>query len=63
VSHTALAVAPAERFDVIVDFSAYPVGTEVTLLNTLQTGATGQIRSCDSASRDAAATTARCRTS
>ena len=42
-SHTALTVAPGERFDVVVDFSAYPVGTEATLLNTLETGATGQI--------------------
>lgn len=33
IEHTVLPVAPAERFDVIVDFAAYPVGTEVTLTN------------------------------
>ncbi|UKY48567.1 multicopper oxidase family protein [Streptomyces inhibens] len=32
---TTLTMAPAERFDVIVDFSAYPVGSHVTLINTL----------------------------
>ncbi|GIF23696.1 spore coat protein A [Actinoplanes tereljensis] len=31
ISHTAITVAPAERFDVIVDFAAYPVGTKVVL--------------------------------
>src|SRR5690606_26038926 len=35
VEHTAVLAAPAERFDVVVDFSGYPVGTEVTLINTL----------------------------
>ncbi|BDM74737.1 hypothetical protein HEK616_82240 (plasmid) [Streptomyces nigrescens] len=30
-----LTLAPAERMDVIVDFSAYPVGSQVTLVNTL----------------------------
>ena len=30
---------PAERFDVVVDFGRYPVGTEVTLRNALGTGA------------------------
>ncbi|WP_436761556.1 multicopper oxidase family protein [Streptosporangium sp. V21-05] len=38
VSHQAITMAPAERFDVVVDFSAYPVGTEVTMVNTLGTG-------------------------
>jgi spore coat protein A len=31
VQHTTLPIAPAERFDVIIDFAAYPVGTKVTL--------------------------------
>ncbi len=35
VVHRALDVAPAERFDVVVDFAAYPVGSEVTLVNRL----------------------------
>ncbi|MDH2430712.1 multicopper oxidase domain-containing protein [Sphaerisporangium sp. TRM90804] len=38
VAHTAITVAPAERFDVVVDFSRYPVGAEVTMVNTLATG-------------------------
>ncbi|MDZ5444412.1 multicopper oxidase domain-containing protein [Micromonospora sp. 4G57] len=33
VEHTTIAVAPAERYDVIVDFAAYPVGTKVVLKN------------------------------
>jgi len=43
VRHTALDVAPAERFDVVVDFAAYPVGSEVTLVNSLGTGAAAQV--------------------
>ncbi|GAA0236653.1 hypothetical protein GCM10009000_060190 [Halobacterium noricense] len=31
ISHDTLVVSQGERFDVIVDFSEYPVGTEVTL--------------------------------
>ncbi|MFD4143375.1 multicopper oxidase family protein [Streptomyces sp. NPDC058572] len=37
-AHEALPVAPAERFDVVVDFAAYPVGSTVTLVNTLDEG-------------------------
>ena len=36
-------IAPGERFDVIVDFSQYPVGTEVVLGNSLDKGNTGQV--------------------
>lgn len=43
VRHRALTVAPAERFDVVVDFSRYPVGSEVTLVNLLGQGAVGQV--------------------
>lgn len=43
VRHRALTVAPAERFDVVVDFSRYPVGSEVTLVNLLGRGTTGQV--------------------
>ncbi|MFD8526680.1 multicopper oxidase family protein [Streptosporangium canum] len=43
VTHEAITIAPAERFDVVVDFSAYPVGTEVTLVNTLGTGSTRDV--------------------
>ena len=35
VRHDTILVAPAERFDVIVDFGGYPVGTEVTLTDGL----------------------------
>jgi spore coat protein A len=38
VGHSTLTVAPAERFDVVVDFGAYPVGTRVTLRNDLGSG-------------------------
>jgi FtsP/CotA-like multicopper oxidase with cupredoxin domain len=35
VEHKTLVIAPAERFDVIVDFSPYQPGDEVTLVNKL----------------------------
>ena len=38
VEHSSLVIAPAERFDVLLDFSAYDVGTEVTLVNLLGGG-------------------------
>lgn len=43
VPHRVLRIAPAERFDVVVDFSAYPVGSEVTLVNRLGRGGTAQV--------------------
>ena len=43
VTHDALDMAPAERFDVIVDFSRYPVGSEITLVNQFGTGSTAGI--------------------
>ena len=36
-------IASAERFDVIIDFSQYPVGTEVVLSNSLDKGSGGQV--------------------
>ncbi|MCG5215542.1 multicopper oxidase domain-containing protein [Streptosporangium soli] len=39
VPHESLPIAPAERYDVVVDFARYPVGSEVTLVNTLGEGA------------------------
>ncbi|MFC7718239.1 multicopper oxidase family protein [Nonomuraea recticatena] len=39
VAHDAITIAPGERFDVVVDFSLYPVGAEVSMVNTLGTGA------------------------
>jgi spore coat protein A len=43
VSHTTVTAAPAERFDVVVDFGAYPVGTEITLTNQLGRGPTDSV--------------------
>jgi FtsP/CotA-like multicopper oxidase with cupredoxin domain len=34
VTATSILVAPGERFDVVVDFSSIPAGTQVTLLNS-----------------------------
>jgi spore coat protein A len=39
----AVLLAPAERADVIVDFSRYQVGTQITLVNGLAGGRTGQV--------------------
>jgi FtsP/CotA-like multicopper oxidase with cupredoxin domain len=38
VPHDVIPIAPAERFDVVVDFGRYPVGTVVTLRNPLGAG-------------------------
>jgi spore coat protein A len=43
LGHDAVILAPAERFDVIVDFSRYPVGTTVTLSNTFGSGSTDAV--------------------
>ncbi|OLF18574.1 multicopper oxidase family protein [Actinophytocola xanthii] len=43
VSHDAVELAPAERFDVVVDFSVLPVGTEVTMVNGLGAGGTDRV--------------------
>ncbi|WP_419998782.1 multicopper oxidase family protein [Streptomyces boninensis] len=43
VRHDALPVAPGERFDVVVDFAAYPVGSTVTLVNTFGEGGTRSV--------------------
>ncbi|HEX5406943.1 MAG TPA: multicopper oxidase family protein [Pseudonocardiaceae bacterium] len=39
-SHDAIEIAPAERFDVIVDFGRYAPGQEVTLVNQFGAGST-----------------------
>jgi spore coat protein A len=41
--HRMITIAPAERFDVVVDFSRYPVGTKVTLKNRLGLGTTSRV--------------------
>jgi FtsP/CotA-like multicopper oxidase with cupredoxin domain len=42
-----LFVGPAERFDVVVDFGRYPVGSKVVLRNTLGKGGTAQVMRFD----------------
>ncbi|MEV7791182.1 multicopper oxidase domain-containing protein [Streptomyces sp. NPDC087512] len=43
VTHETLTMAPAERFDVVVDFSRYPDGSVLTLVNTLGDGDMGKV--------------------
>jgi len=43
VTHTTLHISPAERFDVVVDFSKYPVGSTVTLKNADGDGGAGNV--------------------
>ncbi|MCA3749325.1 MAG: multicopper oxidase domain-containing protein [Rubrobacter sp.] len=43
IAHERLLVSPAERFDVVVDFSRYRVGQEVTLKNLLGEGRTSDV--------------------
>ncbi|MGH3565875.1 MAG: multicopper oxidase family protein [Pseudonocardia sp.] len=43
VEHRAIDVAPGERFDVVVDFGAVPVGTEVTMVNELGEDRAGDV--------------------
>ncbi|MCI0685671.1 MAG: multicopper oxidase domain-containing protein, partial [Sporichthyaceae bacterium] len=43
VGHQDLEIAQAERFDVVVDFSAYPVGTKVTLANRFGDATTSRV--------------------
>jgi FtsP/CotA-like multicopper oxidase with cupredoxin domain len=46
-AHDAVEIAPAERFDMIVDFSRYPAGTRVRLRNTLGGGRTAEVMRFD----------------
>jgi len=43
LSHRTIPIAQAERFDVVVDFSRYPVGTEVTLRNRIGEGSAADV--------------------
>lgn len=43
LAHRSIRIAPAERFDVIVDFSRYRIGSKITLLNKAADGAQGEI--------------------
>lgn len=40
LTHDAIEIAPAQRFDVLVDFTRYRPGATVTLVNTFGTGST-----------------------
>jgi FtsP/CotA-like multicopper oxidase with cupredoxin domain len=43
LGHEAIEIASAERYDVVIDFSAYTAGTQVTLRNTLGSGSTADV--------------------
>jgi spore coat protein A len=43
ILHRKIRVAQAERFDVVIDFSQYDVGTEVTLKNRMGQGRTASV--------------------
>jgi spore coat protein A, manganese oxidase len=43
ISHRTITIAPAARFDVVIDFSKYPLGTKVTLKNRLGLGTTSRV--------------------
>jgi spore coat protein A, manganese oxidase len=43
LAHERLLISPAERFDVVVDFSKYRVGTEVTMKNLRGEGRTSDV--------------------
>jgi spore coat protein A len=43
LEHDAIEMAPAQRFDVVVDFGRYPPGTNVRLVNTFGSGTTRDV--------------------
>jgi spore coat protein A, manganese oxidase len=43
IPHRSIPIAPAERFDVLIDFSKYPLGTKLTLKNRLGAGTTSRV--------------------
>ncbi len=47
IEHSTLTAAPAERFDIVIDFSRYPTGSRVTLRNTFGEGKTAQVMRFD----------------
>ncbi|MEU5217386.1 multicopper oxidase domain-containing protein [Streptomyces sp. NPDC020807] len=47
VTHDTLDIAPAERYDVVIDFSRYAPGTKVQLRNAYATGPTGHVMRFD----------------
>jgi FtsP/CotA-like multicopper oxidase with cupredoxin domain len=51
VRHDRVDIAPAERYDLVVDFARYPAGTRVRLVNRLGAGRSGQVMRFDVGSR------------
>jgi len=47
VSHDSFDIASGERLEVVIDFSAYPVGTQVTLVNKIGNDTTGHVMRFD----------------
>jgi spore coat protein A len=47
IAHDVLEIAPAERFDLVVDFARYPAGTRVRLVNTLGADGTAEVMRFD----------------
>ncbi|MER5268367.1 multicopper oxidase domain-containing protein [Actinosynnema sp. NPDC002837] len=47
ITHDTLEIAPAERFDIVVDFSRYRPGTQVRLVNHLGSGPTAHVMRFD----------------
>jgi spore coat protein A, manganese oxidase len=47
VAHRSIQIAPAERFDVVIDFSHYRVGSQMTLLNRAADGPQGRVMRFD----------------
>jgi FtsP/CotA-like multicopper oxidase with cupredoxin domain len=47
VGRTSMLIAPAERLDVVIDFSLYSIGSQVILENALGSGRTAQIMRFD----------------
>lgn len=43
LAHDHLDISPAERFDIVIDFSRYRPGTKVQLVNTRGSGSTGRV--------------------
>ena len=43
VPQRSIRIAPAERFDVVVDFSQFKTGTSVRLVNRAGSGSAGQV--------------------
>ncbi len=43
VQHDRIDIAPAERFDVVVDFSGHDIGEEITMVNEHGDGGTGEV--------------------